>query len=49
MDVSLPKNEPFKADHPFLYYIIDHKTNTVIFSGRYKDPSMKFKRIYDEL
>lgn len=26
----------FNADHPFLYYIIDTNTNTVLFSGRCK-------------
>ncbi|XP_037033390.1 serine protease inhibitor 42Dd-like [Bradysia coprophila] len=32
---------PFKADHPFLYYIMDPRTNTIIFSGRYVDPSLE--------
>jgi serpin B len=28
----------FKADHPFLFFIRDRKTNTVLFSGRVLDP-----------
>lgn len=34
-------DQPFKADRPFLYFIMDPRTNTIIFSGRYKDPSLK--------
>lgn len=34
-------DQPFKADHPFLYYIMDPRTDTIIFSGRYMDPSLK--------
>lgn len=25
---------PFKADHPFVYFIRDTETNTIVFSGR---------------
>jgi len=28
----------FKADHPFLFFIRDRKTNAVLFSGRVLDP-----------
>ncbi len=28
----------FKADHPFLFFIRDRKTNTVLFCGRVLDP-----------
>jgi serpin B len=29
----------FKADHPFLFFIRDRKTNAVLFSGRVLDPA----------
>ncbi|XP_049951612.1 serpin B6-like isoform X3 [Schistocerca serialis cubense] len=29
----------FKADHPFLFYILDQKTRVVLFAGRISDPS----------
>ncbi|XP_047108283.1 serpin B6-like [Schistocerca piceifrons] len=29
----------FKADHPFLFYILDQKTRAVLFAGRISDPS----------
>jgi serpin B len=28
----------FRADHPFLFFIRDRKTNAVLFSGRVLDP-----------
>ena len=33
-----PEPKVFKADHPFLFFIWDRKTNTVFFSGRVLDP-----------
>ena len=38
----MPTPEPkvFKADHPFLFFIRDRKTNAVLFSGRVLDPKM---------
>jgi serpin B len=35
-----PSPEPkiFKADHPFLFFIRDRKTNAVLFCGRVLDP-----------
>ena len=33
-----PEPKVFKADHPFLFFIRDRKTNTVLFSGRVLDP-----------
>jgi serpin B len=33
-----PEPKVFKADHPFLFFIWDRKTNTVFFSGRILDP-----------
>jgi serpin B len=38
--VSSPPPQPkvFKADHPFLFFIWDRKTDTVFFSGRVLDP-----------
>ena len=35
-----PKPKVFKADHPFLFFIRDRKTNAVLFSGRVLDPKM---------
>jgi serpin B len=36
-----PKPEPkvFKADHPFLFFIRERTTNTVLFSGRLLNPT----------
>jgi serpin B len=33
-----PLPKVFKADHPFLFFIWDRKTNAVLFSGRVLDP-----------
>ena len=33
-----PEPKIFKADHPFLFFIWDRKTDTVFFSGRVLDP-----------
>jgi serpin B len=33
-----PEPKVFKADHPFLFFIWDRKTNTVFFSGRVLEP-----------
>ena len=33
-----PQPKVFKADHPFLFYIRDRKTNAVLFYGRVLDP-----------
>jgi serpin B len=33
-----PQPKTFKADHPFLFFIRDRKTNAVLFSGRVLDP-----------
>ena len=33
-----PQPKVFKADHPFLFFIRDRKTNAVLFSGRVLDP-----------
>ncbi|MGE0869397.1 MAG: serpin family protein [Kofleriaceae bacterium] len=33
------KAEPFKADHPFLYFIVDNTSGLVMFMGRVADPS----------
>jgi len=38
-----PSTEPipvvFKADHPFLFFILDDSTGTVLFAGKVKDPT----------
>lgn len=31
---SMPMRLEFRADHPFLFHIMDKLSNTVIFSGR---------------
>lgn len=31
---SMPIYQEFRAEHAFAYYIVDRKSNTVIFSGR---------------
>jgi serine protease inhibitor len=33
-----PKPKYFKADHPFLFLIRDHKTGTMLFLGRVENP-----------
>jgi serpin B len=33
-----PQPVEFKADHPFLFFIRDRRTNAVLFSGRLLDP-----------
>jgi serpin B len=35
---SMPKPKVFKADHPFLFFIRDRKTNAILFSSRLLDP-----------
>ena len=37
----MPEQGPkvFKADHPFLFFIRDRRTNAVLFSGRFLDPN----------
>jgi serpin B len=34
----MPEPKVFKADHPFLFFIRDTKTNAVLFAGRLLDP-----------
>lgn len=29
---------PFTADHPFYFFLIDRKTNTILFAGKYSQP-----------
>ena len=36
---SAPRPKIFKADHPFMFFIRDRKTNTVFFSGRLVEPT----------
>jgi serpin B len=35
---SMPKVKVFEADHPFMFFIRDRNTNTVLFAGRVVDP-----------
>jgi serpin B len=34
------REEPkvFRADHPFLYFIVDKKSGAILFMGRMSDP-----------
>ncbi len=34
-----PKAVPFRADHPFLFFIVDKTSGAVLFTGRVADPS----------
>ncbi|MFD0835682.1 serpin family protein [Mariniflexile aquimaris] len=35
---GLPSYKTFKADHPFVFFIVDNKTNAMVFMGRYVKP-----------
>jgi serpin B len=39
MEKSIPKIPVFKADHPFLFFIRDNATGSILFLGRVVDPS----------
>lgn len=34
-----PKSVPFKADHPFLFFVVNKSSGAVLFMGRVSDPS----------
>lgn len=34
-----PKAVPFRADHPFLYFVVDKLSGAILFMGRVSDPS----------
>ncbi len=38
----------FKADHPFVFFVIDNNTNAIIFIGRYVEPVNSEKFVEDE-
>jgi serpin B len=33
-----PTPEPFRVDHPFLFYLVDDTTGGILFEGRIVDP-----------
>ena len=35
---GISSNKIFKADHPFVFFIIDNQTRAIIFMGRFADP-----------
>lgn len=35
---SVPSFEPFRVDHPFLYYVVEDASGTILFQGRIADP-----------
>ncbi|XP_067134288.1 leukocyte elastase inhibitor-like [Centruroides vittatus] len=39
----------FKADHPFLYFVVDHKYNNILFIGSLKSPHSGKEEFRDEL
>lgn len=36
---GLPNCKVFKADHPFLFFVMDNQSNAIIFMGRYMKPA----------
>lgn len=35
---AIPEPKIFRADHPFLFFILENKTNAILFMGRYMGP-----------
>jgi serpin B len=35
---SMPESIEFRANHPFIYYIVENSTGTILFMGRYSQP-----------
>jgi serpin B len=33
--MALPETKVFRADHPFIYFIVENRTNAILFMGRY--------------
>jgi serpin B len=40
-NLARPKSEPFVADHPFLFYVIDNASGAILFQGRLSDPGAR--------
>ncbi len=40
-NLARPKPEPFIADHPFLFYVIDNGSGAILFQGRLSDPGAR--------
>lgn len=36
---GLPSHHVFKADHPFIFFVIDNQTKVILFMGRYSKPT----------
>jgi len=40
MITGLPSYKIFKADHPFVFFIVDNSSRTIVFMGRYVKPTL---------
>lgn len=46
---GLPRYKIFKADHPFVFFIVDNKSKSILFMGRYVQPTDGEKLIGENL
>lgn len=44
-----PSYKIFKADHPFMFFVIDHRSKAILFMGRYMKPTGKNAIIGEDL
>ena len=45
---GLPSYKVFKADHPFVFFVIDNRSRAIIFMGRYFEPDQGEKIVEDK-
>ena len=45
---AAPSYKVFKADHPFVFFVIDNRTRAILFMGRYVEPIYGKKVVEDE-